>query len=75
MKRSRSGFIIEREKEPLSLNHQGERFQEVCLLVGGDPVGREFVGVVWGTSESTASGTAGGFVTFGLLGGSLINAG
>ena len=48
--------------------------QETCLIVGGEPVGSEFVIVAWGTSESAAQGTVGDFVSF-CLGGSAISAG
>ncbi len=59
----------------MSLKQEGEMSQEACLIVGGEPVGSEFVSVVWGISKSSAPGTVGGFVTFGLLGGSAISAG
>lgn len=68
----RYGFVIQREKAALFLKREGEVPQEVCLIVGGEPVGSELVGVAWG---SAASGTVGGFVTFCLFGGSAISAG
>ena len=58
----------------MSLEHEGEMSQEACLIVGGEPVGSEFVIVAWGTSESAAQGTVGGFVSF-CLGRSAISAG
>jgi hypothetical protein len=68
------GFVIQREKELLSSKHEGKMPQEACLIVGGEPVGSEFVSVAWGTSESAAQGTVGDFVSF-CLGGSAISAG
>ena len=58
----------------MSLKHEGEMSQEACLIVGGEPVGSEFVIVAWGTSESAAQGIVGDFVSF-CLGGSAISAG
>jgi len=49
--------------------------QESWLIVGGEPVGSEFVIVTWGTSDSSAQGTVWGFAILCFVGGSAISAG